>query len=404
MPHSPLDVVVAGHICLDVIPSFIPQGKAEFSDLFRPGKLTQIGRVVMSSGGPVSNTGIALLILGMNVELVGKVGDDFFARGLLDILANRGLDRSMTQVGGEQTSYTIVLAPQGMDRVFLHCPGANNTYGADDVNYEVVARARVFHLGYPPLMKRLYQYEGVELVEIYKRIKTYYPQVCTSLDMSLPDPASESGKVNWRNVLAKVLPYVDLFLPSAEETMFMLERDRFLDMRDEAHAKKCEILELFTAEDMHRLGDQLLALGAKAFLIKSGYRGMVFRSAPKNAVAKIPQLKPEMVNSWAGRELWRASYHVDPVASATGSGDSSIAGFLAAFLRGCMIEEALDVANAVGGCNVMAMDAISGIRSWGETQKLIDEGWRNNPLKVEGQGWKNIRPKSLWSGPADDQS
>lgn len=399
---SAIDVVVAGHICLDIIPSFPPsKEKIEFADIFRPGKLTEVGRVVMSSGGPVSNTGIALMILGMKVDLMGKVGDDYFAEGLLDLLARRGLDESMAQVAGEQTSYTIVLQPPNIDRMFLHCPGTNNTYGADDVNYEGVARARVFHLGYPPLMKRLYDNDGEELAEIYRRVKSLYPQVATSLDMSLPDPASESGSVNWKKVLARTLPNVDIFLPSAEETLFMLEREKFLALRDQARRQRCDLLDLFTGDDLHRLGTQLLELGGKLCVIKCGWRGMYFRSASREKVAKVPQLGEDRVENWSERELWHASYHVDPVASATGSGDSSIAGFLSAFLRGCGLEETLDMANAVGGCNVTAMDAISGIKSWEETQQLLKDGWENNPLRVEGRGWSIYKHGVVWAGPKE---
>jgi hypothetical protein len=31
------------------------------------------------------------------------------------------------------TSYTIAISPPGVDRTFLHCPGANQTFRADDV-------------------------------------------------------------------------------------------------------------------------------------------------------------------------------------------------------------------------------------------------------------------------------
>ena len=190
MPEAPIDAVVAGHVCLDISPAFPPlRPDAPLSELLRPGSLTQVGGATISTGGSVSNTGLSLLQLGMRVELMGKIGDDLFARGILDLLAPRGLDKSMVRVPGEQTSYTIVLAPPGFDRAFLHCPGANDTFGADDIQYPVVARARLFHLGYPPLMRRLYRNGGIELADLFRRVKAL-GAVTTSLDMSLPDPAS----------------------------------------------------------------------------------------------------------------------------------------------------------------------------------------------------------------------
>ena len=402
MAEYSFDVVVAGHICLDIIPSFLGKpGEVEFNDLFRPGKLTQMGNIVMSSGGPVSNTGIGLLILGNKVELMGKYGDDPLSRNLEEILAKRGLEKSMVQMPGEQTSYTVVLSPPGIDRMFLHCPGANDTYSAGDLNEDVARQARIFHLGYPPLMKTLYRNDGEQLTEVFRRIKTNCPETMASLDMSLPDPASESGQVNWKKVLENTVPYLDLFLPSAEEMLFMLERERFLDLRDEANRKSSDVLELMAAEDIMRLADKLLDLGGKIINIKSGPRGIYTRTAPREELEKVKGFPKEMLDSWAGRELWHAAFHVDPMGSATGSGDSSIAGYLSGLLRGCEIEEAVKMSNAVGGCNVAAMDALSGLKSWEETKKRVDGGWENKPPRIDDNRWKEIVPARLWAGPRD---
>ena len=78
------DVVVAGHICIDLIPKFPDMGIRDISKLFIPGKLINMDEIVISSGGPVSNTGINLKTLGLKVNLMGKVGDDFLGKGLLE--------------------------------------------------------------------------------------------------------------------------------------------------------------------------------------------------------------------------------------------------------------------------------------------------------------------------------
>ncbi len=402
MTAKDIDVVVAGHICLDIIPTFhAPEGTVAFEDLFRPGKLTQMDRLAMSSGGPVSNTGIALGILGMKTELMGKVGDDPLAGSLLGLLATRGLDKAMVQVAGEQTSYTIVLAPPGIDRMFLHCPGANNTYGADDLNPQVLARTRGFHLGYPPLMRRLYANDGEQLAAIYRRVKTEFPGVTTSLDMSLPDPNSESGKVNWRRILEKVVPHADLYLPSAEETFFMLDPEGFQRLRVRSREEGRETLDLITADEVRGMAETLLGMGGKLVNIKCGHRGIYTRTSDRATMEKIPGLTAGMLDSWSNRELWHTAFHVDPIASATGSGDSSIAGFLAAFYRGCPIEDAIRISNATGGCNVTAMDALSGIKTWEETDRLSRSDWPPKDPMITGEGWREVVPDRLWAGPAD---
>jgi len=146
------DAVVAGHICLDIIPVL-----TSHSFIFDPGKLQEVGRAVLSTGGPVSNIGLALHKLGVRTQLMGKVGADHFGQLVLGIISAHGSDLAehMINVPGEVTSYSLILSPRGADRMFLHCPGCNSTFGADDVDYEALKVARLFHFGYPPLMKRV---------------------------------------------------------------------------------------------------------------------------------------------------------------------------------------------------------------------------------------------------------
>ena len=161
MPDRSADIVVAGHICLDMIPEF-EAAEASLSALLVPGKLINVGPLMTATGGPVSNTGFPLRRLGMNVELMGKCGDDPFGKAILDLIRAEapGAEAGMRVVAGEHSSYTVVINPPGIDRIFLHCPGANDTFGAEDIHGEAVARARLFHFGYPPLMARTYAENG----------------------------------------------------------------------------------------------------------------------------------------------------------------------------------------------------------------------------------------------------
>jgi hypothetical protein len=87
------------------------------------------------------------------------------------------------------------------------------------------------------------------------------------------------------------------------------------------------------------------------------------------------------------------------VAGTTGSGDATIAGFLAALLHDKTIDEALEVAVAESACNVEAPDAYSGIRTWDETIERINRGWERLPLEIKCAGWNFERIDSLWHGP-----
>ena len=81
MPERDLDMVIAGHLCLDLIPKFTVEEKQDnVSGLLVPGKMIDMGKCVVVGGGPVTNAGVSISRLGMKVELIGKAGDDEFGR------------------------------------------------------------------------------------------------------------------------------------------------------------------------------------------------------------------------------------------------------------------------------------------------------------------------------------
>lgn len=390
------DVMAAGHVCIDVIPQFPDTGAEHLGEILRPGKLVHMGPVKMNTGGPVSNTGIALKRLGNNVCFSARVGDDEFGQITLGILKESGNAEGIHLVQGSASSYTIVIAPPRIDRVFLHNPGTNNEFGLEDLDPALIAQCRLFHFGYPPLMRRMYQNDGRELAAIFKTAKE--AGATTSCDMALPDPSSEAGQVDWVKILANVLPYVDIFLPSIEEAFFMLEPEAFLQMkRDHGGA---ELIDYLTPTDYGRIADKLLALGARMTSLKSGHRGYYFKTGPAGALEGLGAAKPGDLGNWTSRELWCPAFNAPNLASATGSGDSSIAGFLTGFLKGETIERTLRSANCLGWQNVQVLDAVSGIKSWNETLQLLDGKMPTNDVHIDAAGWKAIGD-GLWSGPAD---
>jgi sugar/nucleoside kinase (ribokinase family) len=206
------DITVAGHICLDIIPKIPDTGAREIPDLFKPGKLVEVDTAAVSTGGPVSNTGIALAKLGLKVAFMARIGDDQFGAIVEKLLENQGFTSGISKSSGDRTSYTIAIAPPGIDRIFLHHPGANNNFDHRDLDEKIISESKMFHFGYPPIMAKCYADEGAELERIFRIAKK--AGALTSLDMALPDPDSPSGKAPWKKILERVLPDVDIFLPA----------------------------------------------------------------------------------------------------------------------------------------------------------------------------------------------
>jgi sugar/nucleoside kinase (ribokinase family) len=380
-------VVVCGHICLDVIPTF---GGAETSltDLLVPGKLVDVGPAVIATGGAVSNTGLALHRLGVPTRLMGKVGDDLFGHAILEVVRRHdpALAEGMIVSPEAATSYTIVVNPPGVDRIFLHCPGANDSFGADDVPYHALSEVRLFHFGYPPLMRRMYLDGGRELESLFQRVKA--TGAVTSLDMARPDPASPAGKAPWPEILARVLPHVHLFLPSLDETLYMLDREGF-DAWEAGRLQPDGAL-------LAALAAQLLDLGAGVVALKLGAEGLYLRTGGAEALAALSELTA--VEAWAGRELLAPCFGVDVVGT-TGSGDCAVAGLIAGLLHGLSVEETMTSAVAVGACSVEAADATSGVRTWEEVQRRVGGGWARREVGLPLPGWE--WDGRVWRGPDD---
>jgi sugar/nucleoside kinase (ribokinase family) len=274
--------VVAGHLCLDVLPQILADTADEFRASFGPARLMFVGPVALSTGGAVSNTGIALHKLGIPVRLVGKIGDDMFGRVVRQVISSidPGLADGLIVDRDGSTSYTVIINPPGIDRFFLHCPGPNDTFQADDVCFDGMTGVRLFHCGYPSIMRQLYADDGAQSVELFRRARE--TGATTSLDMAYPDPNSPAGNVNWTAIFPRLLPYVDVFLPSIEEILAMLRRDTLIALH--ARAGDGDILPLITTELLSDVSEQLLGLGVKVVVLKLGYRGLYVRSADCAAI------------------------------------------------------------------------------------------------------------------------
>jgi len=396
-----IDAIAAGHLCVDIIPQITDEATAASDNFLAPGRLTEVGGAILSTGGSVSNTGIAMHRLGLNVRLLARIGDDFIANLTRDILAARDpkFAEELAVGHGEPSSYTVVISPPGIDRTFLHCPGTNNTFGPEDVSPELLNQARLFHFGYPPLMRRMYADSGIELSTIFREAKAN--GVTTSMDMAMPDPTRPAGKADWPMILKRALPYVDLFLPSVEELLYMLRRERFDELRRTVGPAR--MVDTLTPDEISSLAEETLALGTKILGIKFGHRGLYLRTA--DHLENIGRGGP-LSDSWLGRELWAPCFRVN-VVNTVGSGDSTIAGFLAGLLKGLGAVQTATSAVAVGACNVEASDSTSGVRPWEETQARIRAGWDRLDTHIEEQAtggagrWRWDSDLGIYVGPHD---
>jgi len=217
--------------------------------------------------------------------------------------------------------------------------------------------------------------------------------------MSTPDPDSEAGRVDWAALLRNVLPFVDVFMPSLPEILFMLERERFDAMK--ARLGSPEVTPLADGDLLSSVASRLLDLGVAVAGLKLGDQGLYVRTTPEAArLASSGTGLGELEADWLGREMVAPCFAVDVVGT-TGAGDTSIAGFLAAVAHGSSLSDALTAATGAGAFCVERADAVSGVPSWERLQERIGSGWARRPIELGLEGWQADGATGLYSGPND---
>ncbi len=367
----PNKVICAGHICLDITPVFDRSHRVSaIGDLLEPGKLIRMKGVSVHTGGSVANTGLAMKLLGNDVRLMGKVGDDSFGSIVQEIFASYGAEGLISQPGAV-TSYSVVLAVPGVDRIFLHDPGANDSFCADDIPWDTIKDAALFHFGYPPLMAQMYNENGKELQTVFRCAKDL--GLATSLDLSAVDPHSAAGRADWKQILTEVLPYVDFFVPSFEELCWMMDRRRWQQLSSQS-VDMTDSLDLCATAVP--LAEACIALGCASVLLKCGTSGMVLRTADAARISQIGHRLDLDRDKWTNCSHIQPCYRAETVCSGTGAGDVSIAAFLSAVLAGESPSRCTALAAAEGAASVASYDALGGILSLDELSRRIDAGWK----------------------------
>lgn len=291
------DVIVAGHVCLDLVPRVR-------TPRFLPGQLLDVGPMAVSLGGTVSNTGRALVALGHSVACVTRVGDDPLGRLTAQLLSESGIEGEPLLADGAESSYSIVIEPEGQDRCFWHYAGANMRFDGT----ETIAPARIIHLGYPSLLPGLLTDNAAPLRSFLERVRA--TDAVTSVDLAV---VPDSSQHDWRSILRGVMPLVDVISPSADDL-----RSAF----DDPTA---------TAES---LTDLLIEWGAGIAAVSDGAQGVSVRGASRDRLGNAGAAVRTLADTWADARVHRDPAPLERRATTNGAGDASTAGLLSALLQG----------------------------------------------------------------------
>ena len=286
------------------------------------GKLALVDSLTLFTGGCAANACVDMSKIGLNVALIGKIGNDGFGKFMKNALEEKGIDTGGLIVDEDgATSASLVIVNEDGERSFIHCLGSNATFCEKDIDYKIIADAKLVFVAGTMLMPA---FDGEECANFLKKCKEMGR--ITALDTAW------DAKGRWMQVLAPAMPYVDYFLPSFEEAV-------------ELSGGKT---------DPEEIADTFLAMGPHTVVIKLGKDGC-FIKTKQGEKYKVPTFE-----------------RIKPI-DTTGAGDSFCAGFLSALVRGKSLKECGLFANAVGTNCVMANGASTGILTEADTLKFIED-------------------------------
>lgn len=366
------DITVCGYLCMDLVPAFKKQdGHTEKGnlDFLRPGMLTELDGMQFTLGGLVANTGIVLHRIGKNVFLNGLIGQDHLGELIIKQLQEYGVANGIATTGQAGTAFGIVLAPPGLDRLFLESPGCSKFFGFEQVDFEAIRSSKILHFGYMPLLKQFFEEDGKQLSNLLESSRK--AGTVTSMDLSLPDGNGETAGIDWPSIMNNVLPLTDILVPSVEEILYMLMPDMYSDL-DEKHGGQ-HIIDHVSTETLQALGRQILAQGVKILMIKMAHRGLYL--ATGNVALEdghgILGLDP---SAWNDQELFCEAYPLDEnrVSNASGAGDTAVAAFLAALLDGEPPARALKLSAMAGRESLYCNDLYTELADWQEISANIN--------------------------------
>jgi len=288
---------------------------------FRAGRLPKIGETIVGSGfkmgpgGKGSNQSVAVARAGAKVTFISKIGRDAFGDIALKTWKDEGIVARAVQSDTEPTggAFIFVNHDSGENAIIVY-PGAGGAISPADVDAAADAirgaRAFVTQLEQPVAAAQ----RGLEIARAAGVVTIFNPAPAEPI----PDA---------------IYPLCDYIVPN------------------ETEATALTGLSVATLADARRVGDALLAKGARTALITLGERGALFHSRDRSV--EIPAIS-------AGA-----------VVETTGAGDAFVGGFAAAMARGTGPVEAARFGCAVAGISVTRSGTAPSMPRLAEVEALL---------------------------------
>jgi sugar/nucleoside kinase (ribokinase family) len=269
--------------------------------------------ILMSPAGTAAGAAMIGARLGLNVALASAVGPDLQGQAVRNALEAQGIDTGFLATdSAHPTSTTVIPVRDCGQRSTYHMVGASRYFEISDDLFAALPRVRAVHWGavnLPGVVAR-----GAAFLEAARAAGAF-----VTCDLVTPRPGTLED-------LERILPHVDLFMPSLAEV-------------EKIHGN----------DDLAAAAERFLALGARACVFKLGHEGAVLITADRTE--RIPAIP------------------IRPVDTTT-CGDSFCIGFQTARLRGFDEAAALRFATATAAQVAMGLGTTGALAGFEETAKL----------------------------------
>ena len=268
----------------------------------------------MNYGGKGANQAVATAKQGCETKMLGAVGTDLAGGLALKNLESYGIDCASVLQVDAPTGAAVITVCGGDNHIILD-EGANALVTPDVIQ----ANRALFEWADAVVLQ--FEIPAPSVLAAARLAKE-----CGCFVILNPAPVKEMD--------ASLYGFVDLIIPNEFEASLISG----VTVTDRASAAVAL--------------EKLCALGCKNALVTLGKQGCAYRINGQVRYADILPVK---------------------VVDTTGAGDSFCSGFLTAYARGKSPEECARFANAVGSLCVTAKGATTGIRTYEETIKFMEE-------------------------------
>ena len=282
------------------------------------GKLDDASYFSKTVAGAEVNVSIGLSRLGMDVELITRLGEDYFGRYILKFLESEGIGTEFVSFDEKSnTGFMLKSKTEEGDpeTAYYRKGSAFSELSIEDlIDLVDFKKVKVLHItGIPSAVSR-----SVRSTIYYLMGKAKESGTFITFDPNLR-PALLEEEETMKKVLNELATYADVILPGIEEARILTD-----------------------LEEPDDIAEFYFEKGVKYIVIKMGPSGAYVKGVGKEIVF-VPGFKAEKV--------------VDTV----GAGDGFAVGIISGYLDGLSLEEAAVRANAIGAIQVQNLGDNEGL-------------------------------------------